>query len=226
MQTGNKRAVSVMISVILMVAMLVAIAAVANLWIGRMQQNIQAQGSIQVASITKSMAVNVRIISLNSTKDGLIIQNLGANNLTTMTVWVNGLLTEINLALTDQIPPGSFGLIPLNTSAAGQSTVEVKVLAVDSESTASTAMNTFFFNEAYQVEMENATCSPCNQAPVGCNVTIVDIYAPYNGTVFCTVNQSANPLDCYTYASIPVTDNVSTSSCAAECGPSPSCTPF
>jgi len=226
MNAGNKRAVSVMISVILMVAMLVAIAAVANLWIGRMQQNIQTQASTQVASITRSMGVNVRILSLNSTKDGLIIENLGTNNLTTVTVWVNGVLTEINLPLADQIPSRSLGVIPLNTSAVGQSVVEIKVLALDTESTASTAMNTFFFNEAYEVEMENVTCSPCNQAPVGCNVTIVDIYAPYNGTVFCTVNQSADPLDCYTYASIPVSGGIPTSSCSAECGPSPSCTPF
>lgn len=226
MQTRNKRAVSVLISLLLLVGMLVAIAGLTMMWIGRMQSSIQTQAGTQVASITKSIGANVRILSLNSTKDGLIIENMGNNNITTVTVWVNGLLTAINLNLSDQIPPKSFGIIPLNASAVGQSTVAVRILALDSQATASTALNTFFFNEAYQVQMENATCSPCNQAPVGCNVTIVDIYMPYNGAVFCTVNQSANPLDCYTYAQIPVVNNVSASSCAAECGPSPNCTAF
>ncbi len=226
MQTRNKRAVSVLISLLLLVGMLAAIAGLTMMWVGRMQSSIQTQAGTQVASITKSIGVNVRILSLNSTKDGLIIENMGDNNITTVTVWVNGLLTAINLNLSDQIPPKSFGIIPINASAVGQSTVAVRILALDSQATASTALNTFFFNEAYQVQMENATCSPCNQAPVGCNVTIVDIYAPYNGAVFCTVNQSADPLDCYTFADIPVIGNVSTSSCEAECGPSPNCTAF
>lgn len=226
MQTGNKRAVSVLISVILMVAMLVAIAAVANLWIGRMQTNIQDQASTQVASVTTSMMPNVRILSLNSTKDGLIIENRGENNITTVTVLVNGEVTAMNLNLTDKIPPRSFGLIPLNSSAAGEPEVDIQLLATDSQSTTYTALKTFFFNEAYNVLVENTTCYPCNQAPAGCNVTIVDINQPYNGTAFCSVNQSADPFDCYTYANIPVTGNVSASSCEAECGPSPNCAPF
>jgi len=226
MHPSNKRAVSVLMSLLLLVGMLAAIAGLTMVWVGRMQSGIQAQASTQVASVTKSMGVNVRILSLNSTKDGLIIENMGDNNLTTVTVWVNGILTAINLPLTSQIPPKSIGTIPINTSAVGQPTVDVKLLALDSQATASTALNTFFFNEAYQVQMENATCYPCSQAPVGCNVTIVDIYAPYNGTVFCTVNQSASPMDCYTYANIPVIGNVPASSCSAECGPSPNCTAF
>ncbi len=211
---------------VLLVLMLVATLGITYTWMKRMQETAQVQSGVQIAYVTKSMAANVRIISINTTKDGIVIENLGDNNITTVTLWLNDVLTGINLDLENQVAPNSYGLIPLNASAAGQETVEIKILAVDSESTAFTTQKTFNFREAYEVDIQNVTCLPCNQAPVGCNVTIVDLYAPYNGTVYCTVNQSADQFDCYMYAEIPVVNNVSTSSCVVECGLSSNCTPF
>ena len=226
MKPSNKRAINAGIPMIMLFLILIATTGIAYTWMKRMQETAQVQAGVQVAYITKSMAANVRIISINATKDGLVIENLGDTNITTVTIWLNGVLTEINLDLENQISPNAYGLIPLNASAAGQEKVEIKLLAVDSESTAFTTQRTFNFREAYEVDIQNVTCLPCNQVPVGCNVTIVDLYAPYNGTVYCTVNQTADPLDCHMYAEIPVVNNVSTSSCEAECGPSPYCEPF
>lgn len=130
MRTGNKRAMSAILAFLLLLAMVTAISGVVYNWEQKFQSNMQAQSSASVNKAMQTMGFNVRILSLNATWDGAILENRGANSLTKATVWVNGSLTAINQELVPQISPYSLGIIPLNTTITGQS--EVKVFAIDS----------------------------------------------------------------------------------------------
>jgi len=119
-------------------AMMLGIAGLVYTWVQDMEANVQGQTSAKTTSVMQALEMRVRIVTFNSTKDGIILENNGKNNLTSATVWVNGNVTAMNLALQNQISPGSFGIVPLNATVTGQS-AEIKVLVVDSQGTVATA---------------------------------------------------------------------------------------
>ena len=179
----EKKGITPIISVVLLLMFTVVIAMTMYSWYTVVLSKPTEQlVETRVAQVTTSMVAGVQAISLNSTKNGVIIRNRGTNPITTVSVEVNGAWRILNYDIT--IAPGEMAVVPLNYSAEGEESTTVKVLAVDSEGGAATVTETFVETGIwYNVTITNATCSPCP-----CNVTI-------DGTKYC-YNGSCSPITC------------------------------
>lgn len=140
MKMLNNRAITDLYAFLLLMAMLLGMASILYIWVQDMEQTIQAQGDTQTTTFVQATAFNVRILTMNSTNDGIVLENDGQNNVTAVTIWVNGNVVAINLPLPQQIRPGSAGIVPLNTTITSQE-AELKILAVDSQGTTTTVQS-------------------------------------------------------------------------------------
>lgn len=140
MKINNKRAITDIYAFILLIAMLLGMASILYIWIQDMEANIEQRGNVQSTGLMQATVFNVRILTMNSTNDGVVLENKGQNNVTAVTIWVDGVIVAMNLQLQEPIRANSAGLVPLNTTITGQST-DVKITAVDSQGTATTVQS-------------------------------------------------------------------------------------
>jgi flagellin-like protein len=186
---AEKRAISPIISIILLLMMTVAVAAGAYTWFMVNQQKIQATTETQVAAMQSGMAVNLRIIELNSTRTGVIVQNMGPIALVnaSASIVVNGAVVNVT---TISIPAGGFGMVPIGENAVdANNRVDINLRGPDFGS----AQKTFTITDNYQIEILNVTCSPCTLGSPGyCTVTIDAITYCSNNTGSCTYASQTN----------------------------------
>jgi len=186
-----KRAISPIISMVLLLMMTVALAAGAYTWFKVNEQRIQVTTETQVAAVQTSMASNLRIIDLNSTRTGVLVQNLGPTDVTSASVVVNGNVVNVTSIL---IPAGGIGTIPIgNDSVDANNKVDISLIGPQFGS----AKRIFTVTDNYLIEILNATCSPCTLGyPTGpgyCTVTIDSVnYCSRNVTGTCTYIGSTN----------------------------------
>lgn len=185
---ATKRAISPIISVILLLMITVAISAGAYTWFKINEQRIQVTTETQVAAVQTSMATSLRILELNSTRTGVIVQNLGSVDVTNASIVVNGKVVNATGIL---IPAGGFGIVPIGDNAVDDNNqVAVSLMGVQFGS----AIRTFTVSDNYMIEILNATCSPCTLGTPGyCTVTIDSVnYCSRNVSGTCTYIGSTN----------------------------------
>lgn len=191
---ASKKAISPIISIILLLMMTVAVAAGAYTWFQINQQRIQATAETQVASVQTSMGANLRIIELNSTRTGVIVQNLGATDVTNASVVVNG--QAVNVTGSILVPAGGFGVIPIGDNPVdANNQVDIALVGIQFGS----AKKLFRITDNYEIEILNATCSPCTLGSPGyCTVEIDSInYCSRNVTGTCTyIGHTNTTTDC------------------------------
>ena len=141
MKIRNKRGITDLYAFLLLMGMLLGMASLLYVWVQDMEQRVQQEGSAKTTGMLQATAFNVRVLTINSTNDGVVLENKGPYNVTEVTIWVNGTLVAMNLQLPQQIAPSTAGLMPLNTTITGQN-IGVKILAVDSQGTATVVQTT------------------------------------------------------------------------------------
>lgn len=192
---ASKKAISPIISIILLLMVTVAISAGAYTWFKINEQRIQVATETQVAAVQTSMAVNLRIIELNSSRTGVIVQNMGPVDLinASASIVVNGAVVNVS---TISVPAGGFGMVPIGDNAVDENNmVEVNLRGPDFGS----ATKTFTVTDNYLIEILNITCSPCTLGSPGyCTVTVDGInYCSRNVSGTCTyINHTNSSTDC------------------------------
>ena len=192
---AEKKGITPVISVIILVLMVVAISAATYTWFMVAEHKIMASSETQVATVQKSMAQKLMIVGLNSTRTGVIVQNLGDEEITSANVIVNGQIVNVTGIL---IPAGSYATVPIgNESVAPQddNTIEVSLVGLDFGS----ATKIFLIAETYDIEILNVTCSPCTLGTGNyCTVTIDGInYCSHDVSGTCVyVGHTNDTNDC------------------------------
>jgi len=190
---AGKRAISPIISIVLLLMMTVAVAAGAYTWFKINEQRIQSTTETQVAAIQSSMATNLRILELNSTRTGVIVQNIGPTDITSASVVVNGILVNVSEV---SIPAGGIGVIPIGDNAVSDDNrVAISLMGPQFGS----ATKTFTITDNYQIEILNVTCSPCSLGSPGyCTVEIDSTnYCSRNVSGTCTyIGHTNSSTDC------------------------------
>lgn len=190
-----KRAITPIISVTLLLMMTVALAAGAFTWFKINEQRIQVATETQVAAVQTSMAVNLRIIELNSTRTGVIVQNMGTVDLdnATASIVVNGVVVN---ATSISIPAGGFSMVMIGDNAADDNNrVDVTIRGPKFGS----AQKTFIVTDNYDIEILNVTCSPCTLGSPGyCTVEIDSVnYCSKDVSGTCTyIGHTNTTIDC------------------------------
>ncbi len=163
----GQRGITPIISIVLLLSMVVVISAAAYTWFAVNQQRIMTTSETQVATVQTSLAGNLRILALNSTRTGVVVQNLGNTNITSVNVIVNG---ETVIISAISIPAGGLAVVPIeNASVRDDNTIEVSLVGPQF----GTARKIFVIAENYEIEILNVTCSPCTLGTPGyCIVTI------------------------------------------------------
>ncbi|MBN1923729.1 MAG: hypothetical protein JW791_03125 [Nanoarchaeota archaeon] len=128
-----RNAITPVVSIILLLVMTVAASAAAFLWMNSVQSSIQESAGASIESSTVSSCSRLNLISMRG--DEVVVQNVGCDNITSVNLLINGVLTGYDLEA--PLAPGEAAKIDYTAQTLGEDLDVIIVLGNGASVTAS-----------------------------------------------------------------------------------------